>query len=182
MGVAANTTSAFQGQGVRGKCTGGQGAEGQGYGVRGHGSKHMQIPLHRWWKLPVALQGLSITPEESKKLDDLYQKVKEKLIDSKASLQKSMLKLEMQFDSDNFDHDQCLKIFKEAQETRTELALDKFGFTLQTRKILGKERFDKLFRNFKQFKHRASKKNRQQPGNNISNSAIKKGTTDDSVN
>jgi Spy/CpxP family protein refolding chaperone len=136
----------------------------QGHKSGGHnyGNKQMQVPLHRWWKLPQASELLNITPEETKKLDGLYQNIKEKLIDSGAQLQKDMLKLEMQFDSDAFDQKKCMQIFKEVQTTRTKLALEKFEFALKTREILGKERFDKLLNTFKKFKRHGAKKGKQQ--------------------
>ena len=148
----------------------------QGSGHHGYGNKQMQIPLHRWWKLSYASEQLNITPGETKKLDDIYQKVKEKLIDSEAMLQKHMLKLEMQFDSENFDQNKCIKIFKEAQATRTKLALGKFEFALKTREILGKERFEKLLNTFKQFRRHAGKKGIQQRQKQMSKSQPKKDT------
>lgn len=136
--------------------------QGREAGGQGYGNKQMEIPLHRWWKLSQASELLSITPDETKKLDDLYQKAKEKLIDSGALLQKNMLKLEMQFDSDDFDQNKCLQTFKEVQATRTKVALERFEFALKTKEILGKERFDKLLKTFKQFRHHGVKKEMQQ--------------------
>lgn len=144
IGVISNTGIAFQ---------------GAGNPVQDKGQ--MQVPLHRWWKLPKASELLNITQEETKKLDDLYQKVKEQLIDSQALLQKKMLKLEMQFDSDSFDPKQCLKSFHEAQTARTKLAMDKFEFALKTRELLGKDRFEELLNTFKQFRRQYSKKRMQ---------------------
>ena len=125
--------------------------------IHGHGDKQMQVPLHRWWKFPRASEQLNITPEETNKLDALYQKTKEQLIDSGALLQKTMLKLEMQFDSDTFDRNNCLKSFKEAQAARTKLAMDKFEFALKIRELLGKERFEELLNTFKQFRRHYGK-------------------------
>ncbi|MCK5099111.1 MAG: hypothetical protein KAR45_13470 [Desulfobacteraceae bacterium] len=144
IGVISNTSIAFQ------RSAG-----------HGHGNQQMQVPLHRWWKLPIASEQLNITPEETKKLDVLYQKIKEQLIDSGALLQKNMLKLEMQFDSDPFDQNNCLKSFKDAQAARTKLAMDKFEFALKTRALLGKERFEELLNTFKQFRRHYSKKRMQ---------------------
>ena len=133
----------------------------QGQGGPSHGDAQMQIPLHRWWKHPKATEQFNITPGETKKLDTLYQKVKEQLIDSQALLQKNMLKLEMQFTSDTFDQSQCLKLFKEAQTTRTKLATEKFEFVLKTREILGKERFEELLQTFKQLRQHSIRKEMQ---------------------
>ncbi|MCK5542312.1 MAG: hypothetical protein KAI40_06435 [Desulfobacterales bacterium] len=151
-------------------------------GRHSYGNKQMQVPLHRWWKLSQASEQLNITPEETKKLDDLYQKIKEKLIDSEAMLQKDMLKLEMQFDSESFDQNKCMQIYKEAQATRTKLALDRFEFALKTREILGKERFEKLLNTFKQFRRHADKKRIQQRTNKMSNPETKKDTKSKSTN
>ena len=124
----------------------------------GPDNRQMQVPLHRWWKFPKASEQLNITPEETKKLDALYQKTKEQMIDSGALLQKIMLKLEMEFDSDTFDPNNCLNSFKEAQDARTKLAMDKFEFAIKTRELLGKERFEELLNTFKQFRRNYGKK------------------------
>jgi len=146
IGAVSSVGIAFQGQGNPG----------------GHGDAQMQIPLHRWWKHPKALEQFNITPAETKKLDTFYQKVREQLIDSQALLQKDMLRLEMQFDSDTFDQSKCLKLFKEAQTTRTKLATEKFEFVLKTREILGKERFEELLKTFEQLKRHAVRREMQQ--------------------
>jgi hypothetical protein len=156
--------------------------QGKGSGSHSYSNKQMQIPLHRWWKLSQASEQLNITPEETKKLDELYQKVKEKLIDSEALLQKHMLKLEMQFDSENFNQNKCLQIFKDAQTARTKLALGKFEFALKTRDILGKERFEKLLNTFKQFRRHADKKGIQQRQNKMLKPEAKQGTESKSTN
>ena len=128
---------------------------------KSYASKPVQIPLHRWWKLGSVAEQFKITPEETKNLDALYLSVKEELIDSDALLKKQMLKLEMQFSSENFDKNKCMQTFKNAQEIRTKLAVGKFKFALKTREILGKERFEKLLNNFKKFRHRSVKRKKE---------------------
>jgi len=142
IGTLSTTAMAFQGKG----------------GLENSGKGSMQVPIHRWWKFPKAAEKLNITPEETEKLDALYQKSKEQLIDSEALLKKNMLKLEMQFDSDPFDSAKCLKNFNDAQTARTKLAMEKFKFALQSREILGKERFEQLKNTFRQFRQQHSKK------------------------
>ncbi|MCP3898428.1 MAG: hypothetical protein GY707_01690 [Desulfobacteraceae bacterium] len=171
-GATTSIGTAYQGQRQKGHA---------GQGKHSYGNRQMQVPLHRWWKLPQATEQLNLTPEEIKIFDDLYQKVKVQLIDSDALLQKQMLKLEMQFDSENFNQNKCLKIFQDAQSARTKLALDKFEFALKTRDVLGKERFEKLLNTFKQFRSKALKRGIQQRQNKSLKSCPAKGSGNKNV-
>ncbi len=106
----------------------------------------MQVPLIRWWKMPKAAKDLQITPDESKKLDSLYTASKNALIEIKADMEKKMLALEMQVSADDLDQKACLKVFEEVQAIRTRMAVERFQFVLETRSILGNDRFRSLMK------------------------------------
>ncbi len=112
----------------------------------GHHDKGMGMPLLRWWKIPALAEKLAITPAESKKLDSLYTETKKALIDQKAAIEKKMLSLEMLLSADTFNKKDCLQIFEEIQSLRTRLATDRFQFVLNSRDILGNERFQQLMK------------------------------------
>lgn len=106
----------------------------------------MQVPLIRWWKMPKVATDLQITPDESKKLDSIYAATKNALIEIKADMEKKMLTLEMQISSDDLNPKACLKVFEEVQAIRTSMAIERFQFMLETREVLGNDRFQSLMK------------------------------------
>lgn len=114
-------------------------------GPPGH-DREMGMPLLRWWKMPAMAKQLSITPGESEKLDALYTATKKALIDQKAAIEKKMLSLEMLLSGETFDKKACLNAFEEVQALRTQLATERFQFVLNSREILGNDRFQQLMK------------------------------------
>ena len=128
-----------------------------------HGKSDISIPMFRWWKIAQIRDQLNITESETTELDKIYQEVKTKMIDFKASAEKKMMILEMELGEAAFNKDVCLKLFKETQDIRTDIAMERFKFVLRTKEILKQERFDQLTEIYKEHrkKGRAQKQMRK---------------------
>lgn len=109
--------------------------------------------MGKWWHRPEVAQALSITDEEKKSLDDAYLNSARKLIDLKADTEKQMLELESLLAQEGSAPEALMKQFEQVQASRTQLASEHFRFLLESRKILGMERFTQLQDQFKQARH-----------------------------
>jgi Spy/CpxP family protein refolding chaperone len=98
----------------------------------------------RWWRLPQVSQRLDLTEEHRRRLDDLFFQNRRKLIDLRSRLERDRLDLETLMDREPIDEGGVMAQVKRLQATRSELAIEKFRYFLEVRKILGVERFRRL--------------------------------------
>jgi Spy/CpxP family protein refolding chaperone len=116
---------------------------GLGFAMNHH-SKESMPPGGKWWHIPEMSKKLNLTSEEQEKLDELYVKNREKLIELKSDVEKKMLAMEQIIENENFNESVCIEQFKKLQDTRTKLAIERFRFLVEVRKLLGFERFQQL--------------------------------------
>ncbi len=112
----------------------------------------MKLPAGKWWRIPRIVQANNITPEEQSQLDSLYVQNRRKMIDLKSVLEKELLELELVFDETSFDADACMDRYRKVQNARTTLALERFKFVVEVRKLLGFERFQQLKERYRQLR------------------------------
>ena len=107
------------------------------------------MPRGKWWHLPRVAQAIQITDEEKRSLDDQFMQSARKLIDLKGEVEKEILDLEYMLNGSGESDEAILNQFERVQTARTVLAKEHFRFLLETRKILGHERFSRLKEMFK---------------------------------
>lgn len=98
----------------------------------------------RWWRLPQVSQRLDLTEEHRRRLDDLFLQNRRKLIEMRSGLERDRFDLEALIDREPLDEGAVMAQVKRLQATRSELAIEKFHYFLEVRKILGIERFRRL--------------------------------------
>lgn len=98
----------------------------------------------RWWRLPLVSQRLDLTEDHKRRLDDLFVQNRRKLIDLKSGLERDRLDLEALVDRDPLDENAVMAGFKRLEAARSALAVEKFRYFLEVRKILGVDRFRRL--------------------------------------
>jgi Spy/CpxP family protein refolding chaperone len=108
----------------------------------------------RWWRLPQVSQKLDLTEEHGRRLDELFFQNRRKLIDLRSGLEKDRLELETLIDREPLDEGAVMTQVKRLQTARSELAIEKFHYFLEVRKILGIERFRRLEALFGAFRER----------------------------
>jgi Spy/CpxP family protein refolding chaperone len=98
----------------------------------------------RWWRLPQVSQKLELTEEHKRRLDELFVQNRRKLIDLRSGFERDRLDLDAMIDKDPIDEKAILDGVKRLQASRSELAIERFRYFLEVRKILGVERFRRL--------------------------------------
>lgn len=110
----------------------------------------MMIPGGRWWRMPNISDKLKLSPEEQQKLDSLFLQSRRQLITAKSLMEKGRLELEEILDKKEFDESACTDRFKKFQDSRSELASERFKYFIEIRKILGEGRFQTLKADFQE--------------------------------
>ena len=114
----------------------------------------------RWWRLPELSRDMGLTDREKQILDDMFAKNRNALIDLRSDIDKERLKLEDILQKDPVNESAAKAQFKRVEEKREKLALERFNFILDARKVLGPERFRILTGKFEEMK----KKRLDRPG------------------
>ncbi len=125
---------------------------------RRHGQDGIKIPPGKWWRMPKIAQAINITLDEKEALDDIFLKSRRKMIDLKGVLEKELLELGVLLEKKDFNKDFCLERFKEAQKARTNLAMERFSYFLEIRRVLGQDRFQELKEKHRSFRKMAKEK------------------------
>jgi len=126
---------------------------GIGFSGMQRGKAGMKLPAGKWWRVPRIVQANNITPEEQSRLDGLYVQNRRKMIDLKSVLEKELFELELVFDETSFDAEACMDRYRKVQNARTTLALERFKFVVEVRKLMGFERFQQLKEKYRQLRH-----------------------------
>ena len=100
----------------------------------------------KWWRNPKVSKRLNLTEEEKSKLDKQYVKSRRKLIDLKRQVEREQFELENLIENESMDDDAVKAQFNKLEKARTKLSDERFNFLINTRKILGNERFQDVKR------------------------------------
>ena len=116
------------------------------------------LPRGKWWRMPEVARELNISSDEQAKLDDLYYKHRNKMIDHKSELQKGQIALEWFIEKEKLDESASKEQFQKVLEVRNKLSTERYNFLIEVRKLLGYERFLQLRPKFYEFKKEKSRK------------------------
>jgi periplasmic protein CpxP/Spy len=114
---------------------------------RAHGP--MDRTLHmgamgRWWSDPALAQKIGLSDEQQKKLDDLFQQNRLRLIDLMANLQKQEAILEPLLSADRPDEPTILSQIDRIAQARAELEKSNARLLLAMRGVLTQDQWKKL--------------------------------------
>ena len=113
----------------------------QGGGVEG--GFHIG-PGGMWWKNPAVVQRLTLTPEQTKKMDSIFQQSRLHLIDLKANLEKQNALLEPLLSANPPDTVRALAQIDKVAQARAELEKTNARMLLGIRVVLTPEQWTKL--------------------------------------
>jgi len=102
------------------------------------------LPRGKWWRMPEVAKELNISSDEQAKLDDLYYKHRNQVIDLKRSLKKEQIALEWFIEKEKLDESACMVQFQKVLNARNKLSSERYSFLIEVRKLLGYERFLQL--------------------------------------
>jgi Spy/CpxP family protein refolding chaperone len=98
----------------------------------------------RWWNNPEMAQKLSLNSDQQKKMDDIFQQNRLRLIDLNASLQKEELTMEPLVAADSPDEAKILAQIDRVAQSRAELEKANARFLLGIRRVLTPDQWKKL--------------------------------------
>lgn len=124
------------GGGMRGGMRGGEG------GGMGPGSRI--APAGMWWKNPMVVQRLTLTPEQTKKMDDIFQQSRIQLIDLRADVQKQEVMLEPLLSANPLDSAKTMVQIDKVADARANLEKADAKMLLGIRGVLTPDQWTKL--------------------------------------
>ena len=97
-----------------------------------------------WWKRPELVQRLNLTPDQVKRMDDIFQQSRIKLIDLKANVQKQEVLLEPMLSANPVDTAKAQAQIDRVADARAELEKANARMLLSIRGVLTPEQWTKL--------------------------------------
>jgi len=98
----------------------------------------------KWWQRPDIAKQINLTDEEKTRLDSQFMESRRRMIDLKSNVEKAQLELEYLLEAKDLDEKAVREQRQKLEEARSALGSERFELILQTRKILGYERFRQL--------------------------------------
>jgi len=142
--LAASAIIWGQGPGQPGPRPPGQGLGPAHRDGAARGPFQMGGPGGKWWGNPELVKKLSITPEQVKRMDDVLQQSRLKLIDLNATLQKEEVMMEGLMRGPQLDDAKILPAVDRIAQARAELEKANARLMLGIRHVLTPEQWEKL--------------------------------------
>lgn len=102
------------------------------------------MPGGKWWQDPDIAKELNLTSKDVKALDDLFIESRRRMIELKNQVEKEQFEYQTLIESKNLDESAVNRQLQRLEEARTELNAERSRFVLGVRKILGRDRFQRL--------------------------------------
>jgi hypothetical protein len=113
----------------------------------------------RWWLTPSIQQQLELTPTEVEMLDSAYDVTYSRMIELRGDKKAAEIQLENLLKAPDFDKGAILQVYNNLQTSRNALMDQRFAFFLETRKIIGHDRFVQLLEIKKAHRHHHRERN-----------------------
>jgi Spy/CpxP family protein refolding chaperone len=101
-------------------------------------------PHGKWWDDPETSQRLSLTADQRKRMDDVFQQFRLKLIDLHAAVQREDATMEPLVAADQPDENKIVAQIDKVAQARAELEKANARMLLAIRRVLTNEQFQKL--------------------------------------
>jgi len=121
------------------------------------------VPLGKWWHNPQVSKQMNLNKDEIRKLDETYLESRRKLIDLKSRVERERFELENLLERETLDETAVMEQFRRVESARNRLAIERFSFLIQVRKILGFERYQNLKMLFDRFRHQKRRQMTERP-------------------
>jgi Spy/CpxP family protein refolding chaperone len=102
------------------------------------------LPPGTWWRNPDMVQKLALNSDQQKKIEDVFQQHRLKLVDLDATLQKEEITLEPLMAADSPDETKTLAQIDKVAQARAELEKANARFLFAIRRVLTPEQWKKL--------------------------------------
>lgn len=120
-----------------------------GPGDHGWGRPPMEHTFHdehfgRWWNNPRLAQAISLTDDQKKKMDDIFQQHRLKLVDLHANLEKQQILMGPMIEADSPNESQVLAQIDKIAQARADLEKADAHMLFEIRKVLTADQWQKL--------------------------------------
>jgi Spy/CpxP family protein refolding chaperone len=102
------------------------------------------MPQGRWWNNPEMVQKLTLTTDQQKKMDDIFQQNRLRLIDLNANVQREEITMEPLMGAETPDEAKILGQIDKIAQARAELEKANARFLLGIRRVLTAEQWKTL--------------------------------------
>jgi Spy/CpxP family protein refolding chaperone len=123
---------------------GGPGGSFHGRPQEGGGMGFRIGPEGMWWKNPMVVQRLSLTADQTKKMDDIFQQSRLQLIDLKADVEKAQVMLEPMLSANPLDVPRASAQIDKVAQARADLEKANAKMLLGIRGVLTPDQWTKL--------------------------------------
>jgi Spy/CpxP family protein refolding chaperone len=110
----------------------------------GQGGEFRMGPAGMWWKNPMVVQRLALTPEQTKKMDGIFQESRLQLIDLKANVEKQQVLLEPMLSANPLDTAKAMAQIDKVAQARADLEKANAKMLLGIRATLTPDQWTKL--------------------------------------
>jgi Spy/CpxP family protein refolding chaperone len=110
---------------------------------RANGGLQTDLP-DRWWKNPATAQSLGLTADQQRKMDDVFQQYRLRLIDLNAALEKEEVSLDPLVSAEPLDESKVTAQIDRVAQARAELEKANGRMLLGIRKMLTPDQWSKL--------------------------------------
>lgn len=118
-------------------------------GDHGWGPPPMEHTFHdehfgRWWNNPKIAQAIGLTDDQKKKMDEIFQQHRLRLVDLHANLEKQQILMHPMIESDNPNETQVLAQIDKIAQARADLEKADAHMLFEIRKVLTTDQWQKL--------------------------------------
>jgi len=102
------------------------------------------VPPGRWWHIPYFAEQLNIGERQKEELDKLFDFSRNRLAELKKQMEEERSELLRAVDQEHLNESAALAKMRKLETTRSLMAATRFSYSLEVRKLLGYERFQRL--------------------------------------
>lgn len=101
-------------------------------------------PKGRWWHDAKVVKQLNLSKDEVKELDTAYKESRRRQIKQKSRVEEEQFELKDMMERKKFNESATREQHRKLEKARSDLASEQFGWVVESRKIIGRDRFQKL--------------------------------------
>lgn len=110
------------------------------------------VPAGKWWYNPKIKKNLGLSQKEVGQLDKLFANSRRKLIKLKSEVENEQFELDQLLGQKKVNDAKVKKQFQKLEKARNKLANERLQFVIGVRNLLGRERFQQLKSNYKNWR------------------------------
>ena len=101
-------------------------------------------PTGKWWRDPGIVRELNLSNQDVDRLENLFSGSRRRLIDLTKDVEKAQFEYQQAVEADPLDEKAVNSRFQNLEGARSRLAAEQSRFSVEVRKILGYDRFQRL--------------------------------------